>query len=50
GAMDEVPDVCFYPNEWPINLARYLEKLLASYGDYDWRPHLSSVEAPRLVI
>ncbi len=49
-SVDDVPDVCFYPNEWPINLSRYLEQLLASYGDYDWRPHLGSVEAPRLVI
>jgi proline iminopeptidase len=46
----DVPDVCFYPNEWPISLGPYLEVLLDSYGDYDWRPHLGSVEIPRLVI
>jgi pimeloyl-ACP methyl ester carboxylesterase len=48
--MKDVPDVCFYPNEWPISLGPYLEVLLDSYGDYDWRPHLGSVEVPRLVI
>jgi proline iminopeptidase len=48
--MEEVPDVCFYPNEWPISLGPYLEVLLDSYGNYDWRPYLKSVEIPRLVI
>jgi proline iminopeptidase len=46
----EVPDICVHPNEWPINLAPYLEALLASYGDYDWRPELRIVTLPRLVI
>ena len=48
--MADVPDVCFYPNEWPVSLGPYLEVLLDSYGNYDWRPHLKSVEIPRLVI
>ncbi|UCC72820.1 MAG: alpha/beta hydrolase [Gemmatimonadota bacterium] len=46
----EVPDVCVHENEWPVNLAPYLEALLASYGDYDWRPELRRVTIPRLVI
>ncbi len=29
---------------------RYLEALFGSYGDYDWRPQLRVVTAPRLVI
>jgi proline iminopeptidase len=48
--MAAVPDVCFYPNEWPISLGPYLEVLLSSYGAYDWRPYLPSVEVPRLVV
>jgi pimeloyl-ACP methyl ester carboxylesterase len=46
----EVPDVCVHENEWPVHLAPYLESLQASYGDYDWRPELRVVTAPRLVI
>jgi proline iminopeptidase len=46
----EVPDVCVHENEWPTNLGPYLEALLGSYGDYDWRPELRVVTAPRLVI
>ncbi len=46
----EVPDVCVHSNEWPTTLAPYLEALLASYGDYDWRPDLRKVTQPRLVV
>lgn len=46
----EVPDVCVHENEWPTNLGPYLEALQGSYGDYDWRPELRVVTAPRLVI
>jgi hypothetical protein len=46
----EVPDVCVHENEWPTNLGPHLEALLGSYGDYDWRPELRVVTAPRLVI
>jgi proline iminopeptidase len=46
----EVPDVCVHENEWPTNLGPYLEALLGSYGDYDWRPELRVVTAPRLVV
>lgn len=45
-----VPDVCGFPNEWSKNLGPYFEALLGSFGDYDWRPHLTSVTVPRLVI
>lgn len=46
----KAPDVCDLPNEWPVNLWPYFDALLGSFGDYDWRPSLSSIEAPRLVI
>lgn len=46
----EVPDVCGYPNEWAANLGPLFRALLGSFGDYDWRDELASLEVPRLVI
>jgi len=45
-----LPDVCRYPNEWPARLWPYFGALLPSFGDYDWRPELTTLEVPRLVI
>jgi proline iminopeptidase len=47
---DQVPDVCVYENEWPVNLFPYFGRLIGSFGDYDWRPALDSLAIPRLVI
>ena len=46
----EVPDVCEYPNEWSENLEPLFRALLGSFGDYDWRADLVSLQVPRLVI
>jgi len=46
----EVPDVCVHENEWPTKLGPHLEALQGSYGDYDWRPELRVVTAPRLIV
>jgi pimeloyl-ACP methyl ester carboxylesterase len=46
----EVPDVCQFRNEWPSRLSPYFEALLGSFGAFDWRPELSRVRIPRLVI
>ncbi|MGH7551706.1 MAG: alpha/beta fold hydrolase, partial [Longimicrobiales bacterium] len=46
----EVPDVCQYPNEWSENLGPLFRGLLGSFGDYDWRDELESLDMPRLVI
>jgi proline iminopeptidase len=46
----EVPDVCGYPNEWADNLGPLFRALMGSFGDYDWRAELGSLEVPRLVI
>ena len=46
----EVPDVCGYPNEWSENLEPLFRALLGSFGDYDWRADLVTLEVPRLVI
>jgi proline iminopeptidase len=48
--LSEVPDVCVHPNEWPSNLGPFFQALLGSFGDYDWRDSLRSLEVPRLVI
>lgn len=45
-----VPDVCRFRNEWPSRLGPYFEALLGSFGAFDWRPKLSHVKIPRLVI
>ena len=45
-----LPDVCLYSNEWPAKLWPYFGALLGSFGDYDWRPGLASLDVPRLVI
>lgn len=50
GRAAEVPDVCGYPNEWAGNLGPLFRALLGSFGDYDWRDELASLEVPRLVI
>ncbi len=46
----QVPDVCQYANEWPVNLWPYFGALLPSFGDYDWREALHGLTVPRLVI
>jgi proline iminopeptidase len=48
--VDEVPDVCIHENEWPANLWPYFQALLPSFGDYDWREELRTLEVPRLII
>lgn len=45
-----VPDVCAFANEWPVNLWPYIGALLGSFGDYDWRPYLNTLETQRLII
>ena len=46
----EVPDVCGYPNERAENLGPLFRALMGSFGDYDWRDELESLDVPRLVI
>jgi proline iminopeptidase len=46
----EAPDVCQFRNEWPSRLSPYFEALLGSFGAFDWRPELSRVKIPRLII
>lgn len=48
--MASAPDVCVYPNEMPDSLAPLFQALLGSFGDYDWRDSLGSIDSPRLVI
>lgn len=44
------PDVCDHPPEWPTRYGKYVQAILASLGDFDWRPTLDRVTIPRLVI
>ena len=46
----QVPEACGFRNEWPSRLSPYFEALLGSFGAFDWRPELSKVKIPRLVI
>lgn len=46
----QVPEACGFRNEWPSQLSPYFEALLGSFGAFDWRPDLSRVKIPRLVI
>jgi pimeloyl-ACP methyl ester carboxylesterase len=46
----QVPKVCDFRNEWPSRLSPYFDALLGSFGTFDWRPELSKVKIPRLVI
>jgi pimeloyl-ACP methyl ester carboxylesterase len=46
----QVPDVCRFRNEWPSRLSPYFEALLGSFGAFDWRPDLSRLKTPRLVL
>ncbi len=48
--ISQMPDLCVYENEWPINLWRYFGKLLPSFGDYDWREDMKQLHIPRLII
>lgn len=50
GFSAQVPDACGLRNEWPSRLSPYFEALLGSFGAFDWRPDLSRVKIPRLVI
>ena len=47
---DLAPDVCIYPNEWPARIGPYFGALLGSMANWDWRPSLAQMKAPRLVI
>jgi pimeloyl-ACP methyl ester carboxylesterase len=44
------PDVCDWPNEWPTRYAGLVRAILASFGDFDWRPTFPQVTIPRLII
>lgn len=44
------PDVCHLPNEWPSRIGPYFAVFLPTLGQFDWRPDLSRVAVPRLVI
>jgi pimeloyl-ACP methyl ester carboxylesterase len=44
------PDVCHLPNEWPSRIGPYFAAFLPTLGEFDWRPDLSRVAVPRLVI
>ncbi len=44
------PDICDSPNEWPSRIGAYFGALLGSMGSFDWRPDLSRVTIPRLVV
>lgn len=44
-------DVCSFPNEWPQNsVAVYFDHILPKMGDWDFRPRLSELRAPLLVM
>jgi pimeloyl-ACP methyl ester carboxylesterase len=45
-----IPDVCQWSNEHPAALEIYFGALFPTISGYDWRPALSSVSIPRLVI
>ena len=44
------PDVCHLPNEWPSRIGAYFAAFFPTLGEFDWRPDLSRVTVPRLVI
>jgi len=50
GAEPSMPDACRYPNEFPDSLALVFGPLLRSFTGYDWRPELSRLSMPRLVV
>ncbi|NNF17448.1 MAG: alpha/beta hydrolase [Gammaproteobacteria bacterium] len=50
GFIKQMPDVCELPNEWPQHLRPYFEAFYSGFGNYDWRPGLSRLNVPRLVI
>lgn len=41
---------CDHPNEWPSVVTASLAHVFVDLGRYDWRPMLSRVEAPTLVV
>jgi pimeloyl-ACP methyl ester carboxylesterase len=45
-----VPDVCRFSNEWPSRIGPYFAAFLPTLGQFDWRPDLSRLAVPRLVI
>jgi proline iminopeptidase len=46
-----VADVASFPNEWPQRTMRlYFEQILPKMGRWDFRPKLSEVQAPTLVV
>jgi len=48
--VQSAPDVCHLPNEWPSRIGSYFAVFLPTLGQFDWRPDLSRVAIPRLVI
>jgi pimeloyl-ACP methyl ester carboxylesterase len=44
------PDVCEFSNEWPSRIGPYFGAFLPTLEGFDWRPELSRVAIPRLVI
>lgn len=48
--INRVPDACENPNEWLQNLLPYFGVLFDTYGEYDLRPNLGSIQIPQLVI
>ena len=46
-----VDDVCAFPNEWPRNaIPVYFDHIIPKMEDWDFRPRLSTVDFPLLVI
>lgn len=48
--MERLPDAREHENGWPVNTGPLFEASLRSFGDYDWREELASLDVPRLVI
>ena len=48
--LARLPDMCVWKNEWPETIGPYFRALLGSFGDFEWRKDLPTVDIPRLVI
>jgi 3-oxoadipate enol-lactonase len=46
----QAPDVCIYPTEWPATIGAYFTAFFPSIEGFDWRPDLSKVTIPRLIV
>ncbi len=49
-ALARIQFPCGLPNEWPDNMSKSFDRLIASLGKWDWRPGVASLTAPTLVI